>query len=702
MSIRVVEVDLKQSGRPREARIALAQIMVLPKDKMRPDIFLRPAEKKEKRHLIEAQSERIRKHIELALKDKPNFVILPELSIPWEMQRELHKIAVERRVFIVGGLTYSPSYHNNCAVFPPFQDSEISIQCKINPAYIAGEDKNVKPGKREVFLFKNTGFGSFATVVCYDFTSLDISKDLRDHGVNILFLPTVNHKVHLFDAIAIGNSFTMYTYICICNAAGYGLGNSGVYGPVWKTKAGRLSDEQIITQVKGNEETILKAELDISGLMESIENAKKKDSVLSGFISPPADLQAPEFAMQASVKGIVAGLRQSKPKVLVIGDVMLDHVIYGHKAKFKEVLKHGLDEVYLQESVVPSGNAQIRPQGSSPETFSPGGAAWLAMALSEVSEVSLLGLLGSKPTSVLQSTRLSGSEPDFEGKRLIEALVNRVKFSFLATSESPTICKNYFFFEIRGEPGRYKGIRMDREDSEVMKKEVNSGLENRIIESFKHLLKEQQPDAIVIDDYEKGIITQNVAEEIGKTVAEQGIRLFIDPKYDWSKFKNIKAQAILPNMKEALFGLKVGEQDIQKFLDKKEAFMDYNEFRNEVVKYNLASLLNDGFDEVVVKADQHGSIVLARETDSKVAQFFISPFLQARYITGVCCGGVFDSFYISSRIMGHAPLKSAVLANFAAGLRTKHQLGRPIPLEEVDVELNYSLSYFRGAFMNKE
>lgn len=697
MAIKIVEIDLKQIGPPKQARVTLAQTNVPDKTKMRPDSYLKSAEKAEKNQLVRMQSERIRKQVERALQDKPNFILFPELSIPWEMQDELRKTAAKAGVYIIGGLTYGPDYYNACAVFPPFKSFKLPLQYKLNPAYVAGEDKNVKAGPRKIFVFKNTGFGSFATVICYDFTSLDISKDLRDHSVNILFLPTLNKRVHLFDAMAIGKCYTMYTYICLCNAAGSLLGNSASYGPVYKNKEGVLTERQILAKITGNQETTLKADLDIPGLLESIEMATHKKAVLTGFISPPADLQAPGVLMQACAKGIAASFSQSKCRVLVVGDVMLDHVIYGHKAKFREVLRHGLNEVYLQESLLTDKNAQIRPEDSSPETFSPGGAAWLAMALSEVAEVSLLGLMGSKHTSALQSTKLS-EEPDFEGKRLIETLADRVNFKFILTNESPTICKNYFYYEFRGEPGRYSGIRMDREDGKTMKKEVEESFESSIIATCKKLLKDQQPDAIVIDDYEKGMITGSVVEEIAN--AAQDIPLFIDPKYDWDKFRDIKVQAILPNTKELLFGLGLDDQGVQHFLSRK-AGLKTSEFQKEIMAYDLKRLLNEKIDEVVVKADQHGSTVLFKGVDDALKHWFINP-LKTKYVTGVCCGGVYDSFYVASRITGNDPLTSAMLANFASGLRTRYQPGRSISVVEVKNEIDGNLSYFQGALEAEE
>lgn len=399
---------------------------------------------------------------------------------------------------------------------------------------------------------------------------------------------------------------------------------------------------------------------------------------------------------KSDAKKNAMNLSQKKCRVLVIGDVMLDHVIYGHKAEFKEVLKHGLNEVYLQESLLrDEKEGLIRPKESSSETFSPGGAAWLAMSLSQVAEVTLFGLLGSRRTPGSQLAK-SSTEPDFEGRRLIEFLTGKVNFKPLLTNEAPTICKNYCFYEFRGEPARYSGIRIDREDGKVVEKEVKESLKDIITKTIKSLISDQHPDAIVIDDYEKGMVTPTVMKEIAS--AAQDIPLFIDPKYKWDKFKSIKVQAFLPNTKEALFGIRLDDGRITHFIEDRKPGLTDNDFKKEIMKYNIKGLLNENCDEVVMKADQHGSIVLVRGTDDTVDQWFINPLVPARPAMGVGCGGIFDGFYIASRIAGNDPLASAILANFAAGIRARYQLGKPISANEVKREIDANPLYFKEAF----
>jgi predicted amidohydrolase len=287
MRVTIREIDLGCAETPKCARVTLAQTFVANPSLFRPDGCLTAPERRDKSQWIEKQSQEVRKQLQKALLDDPNIVVFPELCIPWQMQDELRRFSEENGVYIIGGLAYGPSYENSCAVFVPFRGHEVPLQCKLNRA--PGEDTNTKTGS-EIIIFRNTGFGDFASIICYDFTSLNIGKEIRDKKVSLLFLPTLNHATDLFDDMANGLCYTMYMYICICNSAGAGYGNSASYGPVRAIEGATLRRERVIGQVAGTQETVLTTVLDVPSLLESIDSFKKNRAIPVGFITPPADL----------------------------------------------------------------------------------------------------------------------------------------------------------------------------------------------------------------------------------------------------------------------------------------------------------------------------------------------------------------------------------------------------------------------------
>ena len=93
--------------------------------------------------------------------------------------------------------------------------------------------------------------------------------------------------------MATGQCYTLYTYICLCNSAGAGFGNSASYGPVRKIDGSPLQQERVIGKLAGTQETTLPTKLDIPGLIDSIQRFKDNRAVLTGFITPPADIREP-------------------------------------------------------------------------------------------------------------------------------------------------------------------------------------------------------------------------------------------------------------------------------------------------------------------------------------------------------------------------------------------------------------------------
>ena len=290
MLIKITKINLGQTAALQQAKVTLAQTVTPNPRKLVPDAYLDTVKKAEKKKLIEVQIGRVRKQLERSLLDEPHFIIFPELTIPWEMQDELCDFAVEKGVYLIGGLTYGPAFENVCRVFPPFKRDNALVQYKLNKS--PKENKNVKTGQ-ELLIFTNTGFGSFASAICYDFTSLKISTEIRKHNVNILFLPTLNTSVALFDDMATAQCYTIYIYICLCNAAGPALGGSGSYGPVRSVEGAHLHQERVLGKIAGSQETTLTTVLDMPGLFESTARFKSNRAVLSGFITPPADIRQP-------------------------------------------------------------------------------------------------------------------------------------------------------------------------------------------------------------------------------------------------------------------------------------------------------------------------------------------------------------------------------------------------------------------------
>ena len=195
-----------------------------------------------------------------------------------------------------------------------------------------------------------------------------------------------------------------------------------------------------------------------------------------------------------------------KIKIAVVGDIMLDDYIIGDVERISP------------EAPVPIVKVKE-------ERFVLGGAA---------NVISNLASLGAQTISF----GIVGN--DFDGKRLIKELENKkIDISgIIKTDDRPTIVKR------RITSGQQQLLRIDWEDTTHITYEQ----ENLIIEGIKKNIKDIH--AIILSDYDKGVLTPRVATEIIKIARENNIIVNVDPKP-----KNIEnyrgATSMTPNRKEA-------------------------------------------------------------------------------------------------------------------------------------------------------
>lgn len=202
--------------------------------------------------------------------------------------------------------------------------------------------------------------------------------------------------------------------------------------------------------------------------------------------------------------------RITKTPVLVVGDLMLDHSIYGEGSKR-------------------SPEANVPDLSKCGESFCPGGAANVAMNLKSLgAPVKLIGVVGV----------------DRSASTLKEILIkNRFDLSgFVLSLNRPTTTK----MRIISNGDHF--VRLSDESREPISDS-----------EAEKLLKEIQrahPSVIVISDYGKGIFRPDFTQTIIAHARAKGIPVIVDPKgTDYSKYAG--AWLIKPNRKEAEEALKI-------------------------------------------------------------------------------------------------------------------------------------------------
>ena len=196
----------------------------------------------------------------------------------------------------------------------------------------------------------------------------------------------------------------------------------------------------------------------------------------------------------------------ARGRVLVIGDVMVDHYVSGRVSRVSD------------EAPVPIVHV-------SDERWTAGGAANVAANIAALGGKALLaGVTGADPAA----STLAG---------ILGAMGGAVEAHLVADTSRPTTIKTRYM------GGQHQIVRVDREQGGP----VSRGTEDRLIDLVSDLADDC--DAIMISDYAKGALTDRVLAAVMEHGARAGVPVIVDPKRaDWSAYRG--AAFITPNRKE--------------------------------------------------------------------------------------------------------------------------------------------------------
>src|ERR1700761_9447084 len=187
---------------------------------------------------------------------------------------------------------------------------------------------------------------------------------------------------------------------------------------------------------------------------------------------------------------------QKPPAILVIGDLMIDHYIWGDATRLSP------------EAPVPIVNVKS-------ESTTLGGAA-----------------------NVAQNLVALGANDTF-GERLIEILESEgiATDAIIKDAQRPTTVKT------RVVAGSHQLVRIDREVTDP----VLSELEDELVNQLDHYINEA--DIVLFSDYGKGLFSEGLTQRLIKLANGKEKKVIIDPKgLNYEKYKG--AFIIKPNRKE--------------------------------------------------------------------------------------------------------------------------------------------------------
>jgi len=200
--------------------------------------------------------------------------------------------------------------------------------------------------------------------------------------------------------------------------------------------------------------------------------------------------------------------------VLVVGDVMLDAYLWGRVDRISP------------EAPVPVVHVQQRSARL-------GGAANVALNLRA---------LGA--TAVVVSTIGTDNAAQDLERCFLDAGLDSV--GLVRSPQRPTTVKT------RVISGHQHVVRVDEESTE----DLSSMEEAALLERLQQLVRERRPAAIVIEDYNKGVLTPRTIEQVIAIAAAARIPVAVDPKLkNFLRYRGVTL--FKPNVKELREGLKV-------------------------------------------------------------------------------------------------------------------------------------------------
>lgn len=297
-----------------------------------------------------------------------------------------------------------------------------------------------------------------------------------------------------------------------------------------------------------------------------------------------------------------------KTRALVIGDVMLDHFIWGQVGRI-------------------SPEAPVPVVDFVRESYIPGGAANVARNLTAFEvPTDLFGLVGRDSSANELRRLLTGQQIGCEG--------------LLADARRSTSVKTRIVAH------QQQVVRLDRETR--MEMDAKSGA--RLLAILEPQIKKAA--AVIIGDYGKGVVTQSLLDEVKQLCHAHGVWLSLDPK-PVHRLNLAGLSLITPNRKEAFELANVPDETRDG-----DPFADHNLMQvvERLLKELHPALLLVTLGELGMLLCQAGQ-----------KPFHIPTLAQEVFDVSGAGDTVIASFTLAIAA-GASPIEAAILSNHAAGI----------------------------------
>ena len=308
------------------------------------------------------------------------------------------------------------------------------------------------------------------------------------------------------------------------------------------------------------------------------------------------------------LKEIVKSL--NKAKILVIGDLALDEMVYGDTERISReapvlILQHTHTRYIL------------------------GGASNAAHNVSEINggKVSVIGIIGD----------------DYQANDLINAF-NEAGIncsSLIKDKTRKTITKT----RISGSCSHsitQQIVRIDRQTNAPISKET----EEKMIKEIEKLVPEH--DAVILSDYHIGTLTDNIIKCVVDTAHKYNKKVIVDAQRDLNRYRGITSMT--PNLPDT-------QKYVGYYLKNKDDFLKAG---NKLIEDTLA-------EAVLITCGSEGMVVI--EKNNKYTHIPVFNKAEVFDVTGA--GDTVTALYTLALAIGAEPVYAAVIGNIAAGIVIK-------------------------------
>lgn len=312
----------------------------------------------------------------------------------------------------------------------------------------------------------------------------------------------------------------------------------------------------------------------------------------------------------------------AKPRVLVIGDLALDEMIYGDTERISReapvlILQHTHTKLILGGASNAANNASVINGG----------------------KVSVIGVIGE----------------DYQAEQLISAFEKaNINTNYLVKDKNrKTVTKT----RISGSCSQsitQQIVRIDRQTDEPISGET----EKQVISNIEKAIPEH--DAIILSDYHIGTLTQTVIDKAIELANKYNKIIVVDAQKDMDKYKNVTSMT--PNLPDA-----------QKFVG---FFIKDDKTLNEAGK----KLLDAGnAKSVLITCGADGMAIFT--VDGKMSKIPVFNKSEVFDVTGA--GDTVTSIFTMALAGGAEPEYAAIIGNIAAGIVVKHFGCATTTIEEI-------------------